>query len=264
MVKKTFGNGPRHLIISLVNIAFIVQIFSLLLELMHQIPFRYNGYGFWIFDFFSEIVEGVAQTILSFVLLCLGNGWTITKGKVKNKYDPSIKEALNDPSLLDIDNPVLLLLIIFMFISIVLQLVNKLYDDSFMKFHDHETIAGIVLLIMRALFGILFFISIRNIVVKEKSRGAGQQFLSFLNRIMIFGTLWFLAFPLIVFVASFMAHYLRHFIVSSGVLLTQTVCLFVLSYEFGSNKSMFARFSQVQQEGMLPGFSKAPSYNKYA
>lgn len=67
----------------------------------------------------------------------------------KNKWDPSVTEVLNNPNLLDIDNPVLLLLIVFMFFTIVLQLVNKLYDDTFMKFHDHETYAGLSLVLLR-------------------------------------------------------------------------------------------------------------------
>lgn len=264
MMKKTYGGGKTHLILKLVRTAYLIQLVSIILEVLHQVTYRSNGYGIWIFDFTSEIFEGVSQTLISFVLLCIGNGWTIQKRKVRNKYDPSIMEALNDPSLLDIDNPVLLLLVIFMFLSIILQLVNKLYDESFMKFHDHETYAGLFLVLLRAVFGVLFFLSLRNIVEKERNRGAGQQFLGFLNRIMFFGSLWFLAFPLIVILASFVAHYLRHFLVSAGVLLTQTLCLFVLSYEFSSNKSLFARFSQVQQDGMLPGFSKTPTYDKYA
>ena len=199
--------------------------------------------------------------LLSLVLLCLANGWTFSRRTVKNKYDPSIGEVLNNPGLMDIDNPVLLLLIIFMFLSIVLQLINKLYDDSFMKFHDHETYAGVALLLLRLVFGVLFFWTLFNTIERERKNGAGQSFLSFLMNLMIFGAAWFLAFPMIVILASFFPHYLRHFVVTSGVLLVQSVSLCVLSYQFGSNRSMFAKFSEVQQNGMLPGFSRNSSYN---
>lgn len=264
LMQKTFGNGSRHLVIWFIRFAYGFQLVSMSFEIIHQVLYRYNGYGIWFFDFLSEVFEGLSQTFVSFVLLCLANGWTFSSSQVKNKYDPSIKEVLNNPSLMDIDNPVLLLLVVFMFFSIVLQLVNKLYDESFMKFHDHETYAGLALMCLRFVFGILFFFSLTSTIQKEKQKGAGTKFIGFLTNLMISGSVWFLSFPLTVFFAGLMPHYLRHFIVSSGVLLTQSVCLCVLSYEFGSNRSMFAKFSQVQQAGMLPGFSRTPVYDKFA
>lgn len=63
-----------HLVIKLLSIAYLLQLYSLLFELIHLYCYKFNGYGFHFFDVSSEITEGLSQTTVAFVLICLACG----------------------------------------------------------------------------------------------------------------------------------------------------------------------------------------------
>ena len=64
----------------------------------------------------------------------------------------------------------------------------------------------------------------------------------------------FISFPLTVFLAeAFFHHYMRHRVVSGGVMLVQTVCLGLLSTQFLQGSSTYAKLSVVWNSGLLPG-----------
>lgn len=109
------------------------------------------------------------------------------------------------------------IIIITIFASLILQIVNKLYDEDFQKFHDYETTAGVCLLLIRFVYGCFYVYCFTKTI--DKMRKRSQRGMQFMEKLMIAGGLWFFSFPFIYFVASFFAHYLRHFVVSAGVLL---------------------------------------------
>lgn len=62
-------------------------------------------------------------------------------------------------------------------------------------------------------------------IKSQQARGGSETLIGFLKNLLIFGGVWFLCFPMLVFSAGFFWHYQRHRIVAGGVLLTQTFCL---------------------------------------
>jgi hypothetical protein len=95
---------------------------------------------------------------------------------------------------------------------------------------------------------------------QAQSQRGGQQLTWFLRRLMLLGGTWFLAFPLVVMCASFLAHYMRHRFVTGGVLLTQSLALGMLAYEFLSHSSTYMKVSALADVGALPGAVRAPKY----
>mmetsp|Transcript_24440 Transcript_24440/g.29855 ORF Transcript_24440/g.29855 Transcript_24440/m.29855 type:complete len:491 (-) Transcript_24440:134-1606(-) len=262
--KKSSMGGKKHLIVKLLFAAYILQIVSIVFELIHQVLYNRNGYGIWFFDFLSELIEGFGQNLISYILISLANGWTLsakTTSTTTRGGEASISDVLRNPSLMDLDNPLMFLLMLFGVVTTILQIVNKVYDDSFMKFHDHETTAGFFLLVIRTGLGFSFVYSFFHTIKAEEKRGS-SKLTSFMKTLAIFGGIWFLAFPFTVMFASFWAHYLRHFVVTVGVLLTQSVCLISLMYQFSSTKSTYAKFSEASSMGMLPigGFGGGGGY----
>jgi len=251
--KRVSVGAKLHAVVKIFMVVYILQVVSICFELIHQVAYSYNGYGIWFFDFLSELVEGFGQTILCFMLISIAHGWTLSSGtgsKSSNGY-PSTTEMLRDPTKIDFESPLVLFIMVFTIISTILQVVNKVYDDSFMKFHDHETVAGFFLLFMRAMLGIVYVHSFMQTIVKEEEKG-NSNLASYMRSLAFFGGLWFFAFPLVVMFATLFAHYLRHFFVTAGVLLIQTFCLIFLMYQFLSNRSSFTKYSKVSTVGLLP------------
>jgi len=253
---KKMGNGffvGSHAVIKTFAFAYVFQLISMLLEMLHLYAYSGNGYGVFIFDFFSEFMEGLSQLIISFTLLCLANGWTLVdlSRRPASSMSMWLKQTMNQPQL-DDETPMLFVLLIIIFITTVLQIISKVQDDSFHKFHDHDGIAGWFLYLQRISLGIAFTSSILGTVRSEDVRGQ-MQLEGFLYRLMMFGAIWFFAFPVLVSITPLFAHYLRHRVVTIGVLVIQSICLTMMASQFLSSSSWYAKVSEVASSGMLPG-----------
>lgn len=242
-----------HLVIKLLGFAYVAQGLSLLMECIHLYRYKKNGYGLKFFDYSSEILEGLSQTTIAFVLICLASGWTLVDNDVTTAKGNSVARLLSNPSQLFAGaNLVVFTIISFVLFSFVLQILNKSFDDDFSKFHDHESLPGKILVVLRFFLGVGFVISLHFTIRYQQARG-GDKLLAFLKKLMLLGGLWFLSFPMIVFIAGTLPHYLRHRVVSTGVLVLQTACLSVLAYQFASEQSTYFKLSSLADSGVLPG-----------
>mmetsp|Transcript_12909 Transcript_12909/g.14940 ORF Transcript_12909/g.14940 Transcript_12909/m.14940 type:complete len:403 (+) Transcript_12909:2-1210(+) len=254
-----------HLIVKLIGAAYALQAISILYEIIHLWYYKYNGYGIYYFDLLSEVLEGFSQTLIAFVLICLASGWTLVETEAIGSKKNSVATLLREPSnLLKGANVVVFSIVAFVVLSFVLQIMNKSQDDNFSKFHDHESTPGHILVGLRFFLGIFFVYSLHVTIKHQENRG-GDRLLAFLRRLMLLGGLWFLSFPLLVFIAGWFAHYLRHRIVSVGVLTLQTISLGILAHQFVSEHSTYFKLSTLADSGVLPGAGglvRAPKVSK--
>jgi len=256
--KKKTGNGlffDSHGIIKALSIAYLMQMISMACEILHLFVYMQNGSGIFILDFFSDFFEGISQLVIEFALLCLGNGWTLVDfSRRQNGKAPSyLRQLMNKPNL-DDETPTLFVLLILGFMATIFQIINKVQGDDFLTFHDHAGIAGKFLLIQRLIFGFWFIYSTLGTISSSEVQGS-MQMQGFLKRLLFFGSVWFFSFPALVFIASLFAHYLQHFVITGGVLIIQNLCITLLTQQFLSNSSWYAKVSEVASTGMLPGFS---------
>eukprot|EP00756_Hemistasia_phaeocysticola_P066710 Hpha_TRINITY_DN9441_c0_g1::TRINITY_DN9441_c0_g1_i1::g.139296::m.139296 len=252
------GQGKLHLVVKLLGLAYTLQLAATGVELLHQWLYSLNGVGFFVFDFASELMEGLSALVISFVLICLACGWTLVDDEADTKRGNSVATILRDPKLMLKGGNLLgnfLALLILALVGWIALLIfkNKLYDDDFTKFHAHDSGPGRVLLYIRAGLFVLFAVSLGVTVKKQKQRGGSSQLVSFLFRLLVLGSLWFVTFPLMVALANICAHYHRHRIVAGGVLFLQNTCLGGLAYQFLSESSSYARLSTAWESGLLPG-----------
>mmetsp|Transcript_19478 Transcript_19478/g.55704 ORF Transcript_19478/g.55704 Transcript_19478/m.55704 type:complete len:482 (+) Transcript_19478:122-1567(+) len=253
-----------HLVVRLLLVAFIFQLTSVACELGHLFVYKSNGTGIFILDLLSEMFEGFSQTIISFVLICLASGWTLVETASDENRGNSVATMLNNPSLmLRGPNVAIFFIILLVIVSMFLQIANKNLDDDFSKFHDHESTPGRILVAIRSVLGLAFILSLHVTIKSQRLRGG--QLIPFLQSLMLLGGLWFLSFPLVVFLAGFFAHYLRHRFVTTGVLILQTASLATLGHQFLSNHSTYFKLSTLADSGVLPGaagMNRAPKASK--
>mmetsp|Transcript_4104 Transcript_4104/g.8858 ORF Transcript_4104/g.8858 Transcript_4104/m.8858 type:complete len:489 (-) Transcript_4104:327-1793(-) len=254
MLKEHYEETHKiHLVVQLLLTAYICQGVSLGFELSHLEVYKHNGYGVHIFDLASEIFEGLSQTVISFVLICLASGWTLIETSADDSRANSVATILRNPgNMLKGPNVVVLVVIALVVSSMLLQIANKGYDDDFQKFHNHESTPGRILVGIRFLLGVAFIVSLFLTIRSQEKRG-GERLVMFLRRLMVMGGLWFLSFPLIVGCAGFLTHYNRHAFVTAGTLLLQTASLGTLGHQFMSHHSTYFRISTLADAGALPG-----------
>ena len=82
--------------------------------------------------------------------------------------------------------------------------------------------------------------------LSQTSRGGSPILKSFLLKLFISGSVWFVTFPLMVWLANLSPHYHRHRIVVVGTLFTQTLCLALLAHQFLAESSTYQRLSTVR------------------
>ena len=132
---------------------------------------------------------------------------------VRTAKGNSVVGLLNNPArMLEGANVVVAGVIAFVIFSFLLQMWNKSFDDDFSKFHDHESLPGKILVLLRLLLGVGFITSLHFTIRLQERRG-GDKLLAFLKRLMRLGGAWFLCFPTVVFTAGLFPHYLRHRVV---------------------------------------------------
>eukprot|EP01062_Namystynia_karyoxenos_P031296 TRINITY_DN23225_c0_g1_i1.p1 TRINITY_DN23225_c0_g1~~TRINITY_DN23225_c0_g1_i1.p1 ORF type:complete len:533 (+),score=198.86 TRINITY_DN23225_c0_g1_i1:126-1601(+) len=257
-VQQMSQHTKIHLVVKLLGVAYLLQIVATAGELLHQWLYSLNGRGLFLLDYLSEVSEGLSALVISFVLICMACGWTLVDDEADAKRTNSVATILRNPRLMlkggNIIGNILALLIFALVVwTMFLIFTNKLFDEDFKKFHDNDSAPGRMLLHIRAVLFVLFAISLGATVNKQRQRGGSGQLRSFLLRLLVLGSLWFIAFPLMVMVANAAPHYHRHRIVAGGVLFLQSSCLSLLAYQFLSEGSAYARLSTAWESGLLPG-----------
>ena len=233
-----------HLVVKLLIAAYFLQFLSLTCEIVHLWRYMGNGVGSFFMDFVSELLEGLSSMVISFVLICLASGWTLVETEADDRKTNSVATMLRDPrALFKGSNAGVAICLIVMAANTALVFWNKAHDDTFAKFHDHESTAGRALVAIRATLGAVYFASILMTIKAQKARGGSETLIGFLKNLLVFGGAWFLCFPLLVFSAGFFWHYQRHRIVAGGVVLTQTFCLGALAQQFLGETSTYSRLS---------------------
>jgi len=258
------GSFRPHLAVQLLFAAYLLQMLALLCELLHLSSYEDDGRGSPFLDHLSEFLEAVSTWIIMFELICVSCGWTLidfgtTLGGVgsdsshRGSTTRNAMEMLRDPRKIfaggqgtgqTIMNLVAVCIILLASLSTLLILFGKKDDDDFAAFHDHETTAGQISAVIRLMMGIFFFLSIQ--ASKKSVKGQGKV-VSFLTSLGMWGTLWFVAFPVLLVVTEFFPHYYHHLLVSGGVIVLQCGVLLCLSRLFLLGSSEYSKLTELAE-----------------
>jgi hypothetical protein len=144
LVKKHLAETRQkiHLVVKLLIAAYLLQFLSLTCEIIHLWRYMGNGVGSFFMDFVSELLEGLSSMVISFVLICLASGWTLVETEADDRKTNSVATMLRDPRVLfKGSNAGVAICLIIMGANTALVFWNKAHDDTFAKFHDHESVS---------------------------------------------------------------------------------------------------------------------------
>eukprot|EP00670_Eutreptiella_braarudii_P006037 CAMPEP_0174286196 /NCGR_PEP_ID=MMETSP0809-20121228/10852_1 /TAXON_ID=73025 ORGANISM="Eutreptiella gymnastica-like, Strain CCMP1594" /NCGR_SAMPLE_ID=MMETSP0809 /ASSEMBLY_ACC=CAM_ASM_000658 /LENGTH=469 /DNA_ID=CAMNT_0015382173 /DNA_START=39 /DNA_END=1448 /DNA_ORIENTATION=+ len=246
--------GQIHLIVLLFGLAYVAQTASIACELYHLHTYSLDGRGLrfrhtWLaLDFAADLLQGISELIISFVLICMAFGWTLTApvsliaGARQSGIMGGLAEIFGRPA----DLGAFLVFASILFVQVILQILGRQYEDDFTQFHDYEHAPGYTLMAMRVFLCLAFWLGTMTTI--RGSRDANVA--GFLGRLTLLGTTWFLAFPVLVVCTAFLPPYNRHSVVTSGAITMQSFALCLFLYMFLS-RSEYYKISSLSKMGTL-------------
>lgn len=211
-----------------VSLALFFQISSLIFESLHLWIYSGNGTGLFLFDLLSQLFYIASQFIFTVLLILLSWGWTINFMEFES-------------------------MTIFMPFSILIGIIqigfvflSKASDDTYYKFHDYEDLAGYLIVFVRS--G-LFFYFLKGLY--RTFMEANEKIRSFIVKLGIFGSIYILAFPVIIFINTIVAAYCRHQVIVIGSLVLQIFGILIITILFNKKKGNYYDIS-LQSTPLLP------------
>ncbi|KAK3280944.1 hypothetical protein CYMTET_11235 [Cymbomonas tetramitiformis] len=254
--------GQVHLIVLLLGVAVALQTFSHMAELTHLLVYMRNGKGLkwrhsWIpMDFFAQMMLGMSELVIQFVLITLGFGWTLIGAAGADNHTPMLG-ALG--RVLSTGGATKMRTVFFSLVAgaqVILMYMGRKYEDDFNQFHDFEHPPGYALMAVRVTLCLLFVLGVYGTI----KGNLGEKVKSFELKLLVLGVVWFLAFPfLVVVLTPILEPYNRHPAVTGGSIVLQSVALGLMSTLFLQN-SEYIKMSTLANMGTI--FSPTTTVHK--
>lgn len=253
--------GQSHMIVMLLGMAILLQLFSEFCELSHLSRYSKDGKGLrWRYswfpgDFLAEVFQQMSELIISFVLISLGFGWTLIDVSETESIGlgTSIYQLRKFISKFTTLSPATLFAVAQAIIQVVLEMLGRKYDDDFNQFHDHEHWPGYTLMLLRIVLCVVF----NTAILKLCGVSQDTSLKGFLFKLQIAGSIWYLAFPLAVFVSALLPAYKRHSLVTMAAILVQSFALVSLVFLFFYEGEYFKISSLSKMGGVFGGAAPA-------
>jgi len=193
---------PTCLLIS----SILFQFLSLFSNSIHLFFYSINGKGIGIFHLLSTIFEVGSEFLMTTLITMFSMGWCVTKRKM---IEPKKIVSLIASGLL---------------IHLMLATLSNPNDDIYNKFHEYDGIQGFFLVFLRISMFCFSLYSLNE--TKKFSNKREFQFISWFSYI---GSLYQLAFPLMILLGMIFVPYLRFRIVKFGNLIVQIISLMLMT-----------------------------------
>jgi len=208
--------GMVHPVIRTLAGAVLLQWTAQVMHLSHLLAYEHDGLGFASLEVTADMLFMLSQVASATLLIVIAQGYTLLQAKEAE---------------LSAFKPVAALVAL---LHLVLVGHGKFQGDHSEKHHENEGVVGWALLVVRLLLFVWFAIGVR--VLKQTG---GFRLQHFLNRFQIAGSLYFLSYPAIFLIVQVFAPYMRHPILTIGLVIMQLASSFWLSDLFFSRGAYY-------------------------
>ncbi|XP_071837986.1 integral membrane protein GPR180-like isoform X2 [Apostichopus japonicus] len=225
--------GPMHDVLSMLTKVLCLQASAALCMCIHLYRFARDGEGSSLAENLSEVLEICAQFGMLYMMLSLALGWTLSTSKteVNSKIWKKSPHAKIVGSLAAVQC-----------ICIILE---QLFSSSHSMYHDHQSILGILALILRTVLAVLFANYLYQVVSKERSVVRKLFYKGFAT----YCFLWFLAYPVILLVSTFLNEARQKMAVVFGVTISQSIAV-VMLYRLFLSRSLYWEISALSSASL--------------
>jgi hypothetical protein len=198
-------------VIWVLGAAAVMQYASQFSHLLHLVSYQSNGVGYWTLDLLAEVLFMMSQVTHATLLIAIAQGYTLL-------HEKACQIELSR-------------LVTFATLAAHAALVcfSKLEEGtSSHRNHKNDGLAGWTIMLIRVLLFIWFSSAVRS----TRERG-GFRLREFILQFQLAGSLYFLAYPVVLLVAQLFAPYYRHPIMQVGLFAMQATgdtwlaCLFL-------------------------------------
>ena len=196
-----------HAAVLWVTGAALLDIISGFCELLHMAQYNQDGIGSYTFDALSAHFEAQCDAMIMILFLSIAAGWTLPSSVItvpgtmssaanKNQIVLSIQtltSSLAHPISAGMKGPSGMLAIGVFTTQAILAQWGRIYNDNFDSYHDMDHLPGQILLLTRAVVGLLFIMTVRYTASSPKCPPALSKFYHWYGYI---GVTWFWALPI--------------------------------------------------------------------
>lgn len=229
--------GGLHQVIWVLSATIALQFSGQALHTLHLWKYQSDGIGITSMDLLSEVLVMLSQVVQTTLLIAIAMGYTLLPSR--------------DGRMVIVKWIALLSLVI----HVGLVSFGKMQDESACKYHENEGAIGWVLLSVR-----LLLLSWFVLAAQASQQEGGLRLHDFLQRFLVAGVLYFLAYPLLFVVVQVFAPYLQHPIMQIGLLTMQTASQVWLGELFLSRGTYFK--VSALSASLLPGCSGGGIFDK--
>lgn len=232
VIKKTVMDYLKNEDLELRNVmlaaAIGLELYSIFFESIHLIIYAYNGSGFVIFSFFSQMCNIGSQLLIIVLCILMSSGWGISTSDFPVS-DTSLFGAL-----------------ILVLVYVVLIGTGKVADESSYKFSMYEGTTGNGMLMLRLSLWTIFIYKLTHYYST-----AGLHIQQFLINLGIMGSVYFWSLPIICLLSLAVEPWDRHSMISISSECIQLLSYLGMTYLL-SKKSSYYKLSSLSGS-VLPG-----------
>jgi len=222
--------GTLHPVIWVLAAALKLQCAAPALHAFHLFSYEQDGVGAPLADALAEVFLMSSQVVNATLLIVIAQGYTLHCSRLLEL--PYVRPIIAVVAAL----------------HVVLVSLGKLQGEASYKYHENEGALGWALLALR----LLLFAWFRG-AIQSLRRSGSYKLQHFLNRFELVGSLYLLAYPVLLAVVQVFAPYLRHPILQTCLLAMQAASSVWLAGLFLSRGSYFE--VSVLSLPLLPGGS---------
>jgi hypothetical protein len=221
--------GALHPVIWALAVGVALQYASQVLHMIHLMKYRVDGEGIWMFDVLAEVFFMISQVGHATLLIAIAQGYTLLLYK-DCRFDSSR-----------------LAFVATLAAHAALVCFGKMQEGtSSHRHHKNDGPVGWAILVIRL---VLFWWFSRS--ARATQELGGLRLTEFMKRFELAGSLYFLAYPSVFFIAQVFAPYLRHPIMQVGMLSVQGASVLWLTDLFLSRGAYFK--VSALSSSLLPG-----------
>jgi hypothetical protein len=176
------STGGLHPVIWMLGAAAAMQYVSQFSHLVHLVAYQRDGVGFWALDLLAEVLFMMSQVAHATLLIAIAQGYTLIHEKAQQiEFSRLVTFAT-------------------LAAHAALVCFGKLEEGTSYRHHDNDGAAGWTIMFIRILMFMWFSSSVRS-----TRDHAGCRLREFMFQFQVAGSLYFLAYPVVFFLAQLFA-----------------------------------------------------------
>ncbi|XP_057685062.1 integral membrane protein GPR180 isoform X2 [Corythoichthys intestinalis] len=239
--------GPMHTALKVLTSSMALQGCSALCNYIHMARYSRDGIGIPLMGSLAQLWAMAAQVSMLYTLLSLCVSWSLSRGR-KHQSRPLQWEQSPASTAVAV-------------CGVVVQGVLLLWEHYSVSESQHnscQSLAGILLIVLRVMLAILLASVLYQIISTERSTLKRDFYLCFAKGCF----LWFLCHPVLVLTSVIFNEHQREKVVTIGVFLCQSISMVIL-YQLFLSRSLYWEVSSLSSVSLPLTMSRNNQRGRY-